>query len=179
MKFENEEWRDVEDYPARYLVSNMGRVASLRDNRGCLREHPRILKPVMIGHKPNNLYLAVNLYQDKRAKQHSVHRLVAKAFLENSEGLPMVNHKDEDTFNNCVANLEWCTSQYNQEYSLSKKKYEFINSVGEPISIVNLRKFSRESGLNHAHMYQVHQGNLPSHKGWIRNTNNTTIFTEM
>ena len=27
-----------------------------------------------------------------------------------------MNHKDEDKFNNCVDNLEWCTASYNNRY---------------------------------------------------------------
>lgn len=27
-----------------------------------------------------------------------------------------MNHKDEDKFNNCAENLEWCTASYNNRY---------------------------------------------------------------
>lgn len=159
-------WKNIEGYEGRYEVSNEGRVRSLYDNRGRVREEPKILIPLVIGHKPNNVYHAVNLYKNKKCKQHSVHRLVAIAFLPNPNNLPLINHKDEDTFNNCKDNLEWCTNQYNQEYSLSKKIYRFLSPEGVIVEIKNLRKFSRENDLNHAHMYQVAKGNLKTHKGW-------------
>jgi hypothetical protein len=41
---------------------------------------------------------------------------VAEAFLENPDGLPQVNHKDENKHNNCVENLEWCDAKYNVNY---------------------------------------------------------------
>jgi hypothetical protein len=32
---------------------------------------------------------------------------VAKIFIPNPNNYEIVNHKDEDKFNNCVENLEW------------------------------------------------------------------------
>lgn len=46
----------------------------------------------------------------------AVHRLVAMAFIPNPNGLPQVNHKDEDKLNNDVSNLEWCDAAYNSRY---------------------------------------------------------------
>lgn len=161
-------WKSIDGYVGLYEISNMGRVSSLNDNRGRVREDAIILKPVVIGHKPDNVYYAVNLYANKVPKQHSIHRLVANAFLENPDNLPFVNHKDEETFNNQVENLEWCTPQYNQEYSLSKETYRFKDPEGLVVEIKNLRKFARERGLNHSHMYQVHLGNYKSHKKWTK-----------
>lgn len=65
-----------------------------------------------------------------------VHRLVAKAFIDNPNNLNEINHKDEDKSNNRVDNLEWCTKSYNVSasaiynclYGKSKtcKGYEWI-----------------------------------------------------
>ena len=42
-----------------------------------------------------------------------VHRVVARAFCENPDGLPVVNHRDSDRAHNHWSNLEWCTQQDN------------------------------------------------------------------
>jgi hypothetical protein len=51
-----------------------------------------------------------------------VHRVIAKAFLENSNSHNEVNHKDLDKTNNSVDNLEWVTHQQNQKHYFNSNK---------------------------------------------------------
>ena len=90
-----------------YYVSDEGYVYSKSK-----RFAPRINKD---GY--NNVFL----YKDGKGKNYRVHRLVAKAFIPNPKNLPEVNHKDHDTTNNRVENLEWCDRTYNNRYSKAKK----------------------------------------------------------
>ena len=48
-----------------------------------------------------------------KGKKEYLHRLVARTFLPNADGLPLVNHKNGDKKNNMAANLEWCTYSHN------------------------------------------------------------------
>ena len=103
-------WKDVIGFEGIYKVSSLGNVARVRN--GSLRQ----LKKCPAGGKHNCDYLYVSLTNREKVRFSSVHRLVAEAFIPNPEGLPQVNHKDEDKFNNCVDNLEWCTASYNNRY---------------------------------------------------------------
>ena len=105
-----EVWKDVVGFEGIYKVSSLGNVARVRN--GSLRQ----LKKCPAGGKHNCDYLYVSLTHREKVRFSSVHRLVAEAFIPNPEGLPQVNHKDEDKFNNCVGNLEWCTASYNNRY---------------------------------------------------------------
>ncbi len=68
--------------------------------------------------KTSNYKQLVISYNNKR--QHClVHRLVALTFIPNPNNLPEVNHKDKNTLNNNVDNLEWCTRKDNLNYSYS------------------------------------------------------------
>ena len=64
-----------------------------------------------------NGYEEVKLRRDGRSWHKLVHRLVAEAFCENPHEYEYVNHKDRNIKNNHYSNLEWCSVQYNVNYS--------------------------------------------------------------
>lgn len=79
--------------------------------------------------KPMKTYISKKGYETidfkingKRYRGLSVHRLVAKTFIDNPNNLQQVNHKDENKLNNCVYNLEWCDNKYNVNYGTRNKR---------------------------------------------------------
>lgn len=100
-----EEWRVIKDYEELYLVSNYGRIKSIKGSKFLST------KSLSSG------YPCVSLC-NKGQKTFRVHRLVAEAFLPNPEGLGVVNHQDGNKINNHVDNLEWCTTKYNNQHSI-------------------------------------------------------------
>lgn len=70
-------------------------------------------KPTL--HKTGYYYLAVTTCGVKQS--YKVHRLVAKAFVENPHGKDCVNHKDAVKTNNHYTNLEWCTKAENNQHA--------------------------------------------------------------
>ncbi len=101
----NERW--ISGYEGRYTVDTEGQVRSYKKNGNI---H-------LIGSQHPSGYIHVNLTDKEGNKAYNlVHRLVAQAFLPNTEGLPQVDHKDENKANNTVSNLRWCTHQQNMKY---------------------------------------------------------------
>ena len=70
-------------------------------------------------------YRYYRLSKDNKKQMFYGHRLVAEAFLENPNNLPVVNHKDGNKLNNNVNNLEWVNySENTQAWHENKIKQE-------------------------------------------------------
>jgi len=111
-------WKEIIGYE-NYIVSNLGNVLSLPKkvkNKNGYRE----TKTRLLVLNNNNGYKYVCFVKDGQKKNYLVHRLVALAFLENTNNYQEVNHKDGNRGNNNVENLEWCTRQQNIDHSWEK-----------------------------------------------------------
>ena len=163
-------WKPVVGYEGLYMVSNWGRVKSIKFGK------ERILKP-----GTNNYgYLLVMLCKDGKIKGFTVHRLVAEAFLPNPHNYPCVNHKDENKQNNNVSNLEWCSAQYNNTYGTRIERVAEKTTNGKcskPVLQYTLNgAFVREwestaecgrNGFNQGNVVTCCQGKLKKYKGFI------------
>lgn len=112
-----EVWKDVLGYEGYYQVSNLGRYRSLDRHANVGGGGRRLVKGrIMKSVKCQNGYQEATFHVGGKRTARLLHRVVATAFIPNPENLPEINHKDEDITNNCVDNLEWCTSKYNANY---------------------------------------------------------------
>lgn len=143
---EGEEWRDIINYEGLYKVSNKGRILSVgrqikAANRIIISQN-RILNPT----SSINNYLYVTLCKNCNQKRFFIHRLVAQAFIENSNSYPHIDHIDTNKHNNNVENLRWVTPKMNMENVLTRqhlskvRKNNNINFTWNCTPIVQLTK---------------------------------------
>lgn len=93
-KIDGTEWKNEDGTGGEYQVSTFGRVRKIE-----YQKFPR---------DPQG-YLHIEIH----GKPCAIHRLVAEAFLPNPEKKQIVNHRDGNTSNNTLTNLEWTTPQEN------------------------------------------------------------------
>lgn len=129
-------WKDIEGYEKLYQISSFGRVRRWKRK---LKQWYYI-KPYPI----NSGYLMVTLSVNNTKKKFLVHRLVAEAFLPNTEKHPCINHIDCVKTNNMASNLEWCTyftnNQPNKKNGTGRRPVYQIKDgvvVGEYVSIAD------------------------------------------
>ena len=159
-------WKDIKGYEGYYQISNMGRVKSLErtvwNGRGYRKMPEKILKP----QKNRNGYLQVPLSKEGTEKKYYIHRLVANAFIPNPQGLPEINHLSEDKTDNRAENLEFCTSQYNKEYSQAKAVIAVNKVSGLIMEFNSIMEAERTLGIDKSSIVRCCKGKQKSAVGY-------------
>jgi hypothetical protein len=105
-------WKEINWVDGKFAISNQGLVKNLITNKI---------------HYGSNLrgYKSINLKNNGKIKNYLIHRIVAKAFMDNYDDKLMINHIDFNKSNNKIDNLELVTNRENQCHSI-KAKNKFI-----------------------------------------------------
>ena len=122
-------WKDIEGYEGLYQVSSNGVIRSLDkiDSVG------RRIKGKHIKPQENRFgYHRVSLCKEGKVTTHSVHRLVAQAFIPNTENKPCVDHINTVRTDCRVENLKWVTIKENNENPLTQQHRKRGNEHPKP-----------------------------------------------
>ena len=116
-----ESWKTVTNF-SRYFISDLGRVM---DSTNC-----KILKASL----NSQGYLVVGLVNDDdERKTVYVHHLVANAFLDEKDDLPLIlDHINRDKRDNRAVNLRWVTSKQN---AMNKSKADGCSSIYKGVAL--------------------------------------------
>ena len=146
-----EEWKLIEEYGDKYMISNMGRVKrkSITSNTYCIAAL----------HTNKDGYLIYCFYNKGERNTMMIHRLVAKYFIPNPNNLPVVNHINENKADARCFNLEWCSQKYNMNVgTIKSRKRKSLMANAEvtmrPVVLLNtgevfnnINRASEETGI--------------------------------
>lgn len=116
MEKEIEIWKEVIGYEDYYSVSNFGNLYSKR--------YKRIKK----SHLHKTGYPSSTFTVNYISSAKKVHRLVAEAFIPNTDNKQHIDHIDGNKQNNYYLNLRWCTHAENIAFAWVLGLYNNIGS---------------------------------------------------
>jgi len=168
-KIEGEFWVDIQGWEGYYSVSNKLRIKRNEGYRGKSFYPEKLITPRLTSYGYYEVVFTVN---NKRGK-YFWHRVVAIAFIPNSENKPEVNHKNGNRADYSIDNLEWTTRSENQLHKtrilMSGSGENHPNAKLSSSDILNIhnlyktgkysqRKISEMYRLNNATVYKILRG---------------------
>jgi len=118
-------WKDIKNYEGQYKISDSGEVYSTP-----LDGKPHKLLKQNIDKRNHTNYRRVGLCKNGKVNHYFVHRLVALAFIPNTENKPDINHIDNNGENNHISNLEWVTKVENMKHSSKQGRQDRPRLMG-------------------------------------------------
>ena len=127
-------------------------------------------------------YPTIFLWRYKRKVRCRVNRLVAQAFIPNSQNKPEVNHIDGNKQNNRVSNLEWCTRTENERHAYktglkqpkyadnhwsSKKVIQYDKNMNKIAEYGSIREAERKTGYDNGFISACCKGKYKTAYGYI------------
>jgi len=153
-----EQWKVITEHPY-YEVSNYGKIRKIKTGR-------------VLNIKANQKgYIQFNTKHNGIIFKSTVHRVVAKYFIENPNPIEYdcINHIDCDRTNNHYANLEWCNKQLNTDHAVNlgriPRRAVINTKTGETLR--SAYELSKHLGWTKSKVKHMMLGNVINKTDWV------------
>ena len=149
--------KDILGYEGIYAITEDGKVWSYPKGRSSkfgkwLKMKPHVNDRNRVTPRK---HLACGLYKNGRRKSYQIHRLVAITYIPNPNGLPQVNHKDGNSLNNHVSNLEWVTQSENMQHGIKLGLIDKMSGKQAATRSQNGKKTGAINGMKSRRMFTM------------------------
>lgn len=124
-------WKKI-DRNNNYSINEDGMVRNDKTNY--------IKKPFV---NKSNGYLTIDLWFNNKSEKVPIHRLIAEAFIPNTENKATVDHIDGNRLNNSLDNLRWAT------YSEQNSRFDTVGVRSEKIIVKHYEEERKKRGGGH------------------------------
>ena len=170
----DEKWWYVDGAPE-YMVSDYGRVWS--------KKSKKILK---VKPMDKHGHMGVSLFVDGKPRYEYIHRVMAKAFVPNTNNDPIVRHLNDNPKDNFIENLQWgtqkdnikdCINNGNAHFVTREEREKGLNKLRTPIYAIDIqtgkriifesqRQASRILGIQQSNIHKVLSGKRRHAQGY-------------
>ena len=162
-------YKAIKGYEGIYEVNELGQVRSI--DRKVKSKDGKV-----INYKGKELklqidkdgYAIIRLHKNGVAKTYSVHRLVAKVFLQNPNSLPQIHHINHDRKDNRACNLQWVTRAEQLDDHWRAAQGTKLRVVGHGIDKIynSALAVKQELGIDNSNILKVAKGIRKQAKGY-------------
>ena len=167
----NLEWKFLANTKDRYVIFDDGSAYSLWLGNGKRPQWRKVLKKLKHIHLSQKGYHGIRIQtfegEIKRPRNLYIHRLVAQAFIYNTDSDKVVNHKSGDISDNTITNLEWVTPEQNAYHAaqigLYKSGEQHHNSTLTKNDVITIKTLIKNQTLKNreiADMINVNIGQV-------------------
>ena len=152
-----EQWKVIQEQPY-YEISNHGRVRKIRTQ-------------YILSCSNHQGYKIFTTNHNGIKYRCTVHRLVAKYFIENPNPIEYdcINHIDCDRTNNDYTNLEWCNKQLNTDHAVNlgriPRRAVINTKTGETLR--SAYELSKHLGWTKSKVKHMMLGNVINKTDWV------------